>query len=626
MGLEIPAGVASAVHELEERERRFRAVFESALDAIVIFDDGGRVLEANFAAAVLFGVSHEALAGRRLGEFSPSLEEGQRLWAELRSSGRLQGEFDIVRHNGERRIVESSVTADIVLGQHVGVIRDVTDRRSEERERLRLAERFGRLFRTDLVGMMLINRQMGRVEDCNHKLAEFFGRAPQDFIGRRVADIADFFSDRDRYQQLLLAWASGAPLRGLPIESALPDGTKRYGLATFESLPGVESQGPVDVAVVIDVTEQHRLEAELRQAQRLEAIGRLAGGIAHDFNNLLAVISGYCALLDTTLGDNLDGRESVEEIRTAASRAVKLTHGLLAFSRQEAFDVRTVDLHDVIRRCAGALQEMFGPQVQLELQLSAGNPHIRTDALQLEHLLMQLAANSRDAMPDGGTFTVVTTDDGRDVRLSIQDSGKGMEPATLERAFEPFFTTKSSGDGSGLGLSTVYGIVTQSGGRVAAESEASRGTTVHVFLPAVDGALPVESPADAVPQVKPIVGTETILLVEEETSVALLIESFLSRLGYRVVYASSSQEALRTAAAYGDALDLVISGIGTAARPGGQFLEELRRERPDLPAVLVSGFSPTPHGLPCSNGTTTTLTKPFSMSDLAAAARTLLDA
>jgi two-component system cell cycle sensor histidine kinase/response regulator CckA len=625
MGLQIPAGVASAVHELEERERRFRAVFESALDAIVIFDDSGRVLEANFAAAALFGVSHEALVGRRLGEFSSSLEEGQRLWSELRSSGRLQGEFEIVRHDGERRVVESSVTADIVPGQHVGVIRDITDRRSEERERLRLAERFGRLFRTDLVGMVLINRQTGRVEDCNRKLAEFFGRTPQDFIGRRVTDIGDFFSDRDRYQQLLLAWASGAPLRGLPIESALPDGSKRHGLATFESLPGVEGQGPVDVAVVVDVTEQHRLEASLRQAQRLEAIGRLAGGIAHDFNNLLAVISGFCGLLDTTVGENADARDSVEEIRNAASRAVKLTHGLLAFSRQEAFEVRTVDSHDVIRRSAGALQELLGPQVRVEFDLSAPNPHIRTDALQLEHLLMQLAANSRDAMPDGGRFAIVTSNVGADVRLSIQDSGTGMEPATLERAFEPFFTTKQDDGGTGLGLSTVYGIVAQSGGRVSAESEPSKGTTVHLLLPAVEAGPAVEAPVDAVRVVKPIVGTETILLVEEEMSVALLIESFLSRLGYRVVYASSSPEAIRTADAYGDALDLVITGIGTPASPGGSFLEALRQARPNLPAVLVSGFSTSPHDLPLPNGRTTMLTKPFSMSDLAGAARSLLD-
>jgi PAS domain S-box-containing protein len=625
MGLEIPAGVASAVHALEERERRFRAVFQSALDAIVIFDDSGRVLEANFAAAALFGVSHEALVGRRLGEFSSSLEEGQRLWSELRSSGRLQGEFEIVRHDGDRRVVESSVTADVVPGQHVGVIRDITDRRSEERERLRLAERFGRLFSTDLVGMVLINRQTGRVDDCNRKLAEFFGRTPQDVIGRRVTDISGFFSDRDRYQQLLLAWASGAPLRALPIESALPDGSKRHGLATFESLPGVEGQGPVDVAVVVDVTEQHRLETELRQAQRLEAIGRLAGGIAHDFNNLLAVISGFCALLDTTLGDNAEGRDCVDEIRHAASRAVKLTHGLLAFSKQEAFDVRTVDCHDVIRRCAGALQELLGPGVDLDLQLAAAHPYIRTDALQLEHLLMQLAANSRDAMPDGGRFAIVTGNEGADLRLSIQDSGMGMEPATLERAFEPFFTTKMDSDGPGLGLSTVYGIVSQSGGRVSADSEPSKGTTVHLLLPVVEAAAPVDAPAGAARDLKPVAGTETILLVEEETSVALLIESFLSRLGYRVVYAANPAEAMRAIDAYGSSLNLVISDMTGTTAPGESLLEMLAETRPDLPVVLVSGFSAGARELAVPSQPVTTLTKPFSMSDLAAAARSLLD-
>jgi len=297
--------------------------------------------------------------------------------------------------NGERRIVESSVTADIVLGQHVGVIRDVTDRRFEERERLRLAERFGRLFRTDLVGMTLSNRQTGRVEDCNRKLAEFFGRTPQDVIGRRVTDIADFFSDRDRYQQLLLAWASGAPLRGLPIQSALPDGSKRNGLVTFGIAARRRGPGPLSTSRwSLTSPSSTGSKGVLRQAQRLEAIGRLAGGIAHDFNNLLAVTSGYCALLDTAIGDNADAHDSVEEIRRATNsrrEADPWTPRVQPAGSLRRAHGRPARRHPALRRCAAG---SVWPHVQLELQLSATNPHIRTDSLQLEHLLMQLAANS----------------------------------------------------------------------------------------------------------------------------------------------------------------------------------------------------------------------------------------
>ena len=623
MKLEIPSGVASAVYELEARERRFRAVFESALDAIVIFDDNGRVLEANPAAAALFGTSTEELRGRCLDEFCPG--EGNNAWTRVRSTGQRQAEIGIVRPDGERRLAESSVTADFVFGQHVGVLREFTDQRTHERERLRLAERFERLFRTDLVGMALINRQSGRVDDCNGKLAEFFGRAPEDFIGRLVAELADFFPDPERYSRLVAAWASGVRFRGLPLQSALPDGTVRHGLATFESLPAVGSQGPVDVVVLVDVTEQHRLEAELRQVHELEAIGRLAGGIAHEFNNLLAVISGFAALLEATVAGDREGRESVDEIKRATHRAAKLVHGLLAFSKRESFDVREVDAHAVVKRSLAALQELLGPQVRLVTELEASSPWVRTDPLQLEHALQQLAANARDAMPDGGTVVIETADVDSDFRLSVRDSGTGMDAAVLERAFEPFFTTKPLGVGTGLGLSTVYGIVSQSGGRVSVQSEPSKGTTIHLLFPST-GLGPVDlSVVEPAAAHERIGGTETILLVEEQTTVALLIESFLTRFGYRVLRASTAPEALQIAEARGDRIDLVISRFGATAPSGATLLEELRGLRPSLPAVLIANPTEAPAG-ESATSPTAIVNQPYTMADLTALARRLLDA
>ncbi len=623
MKLEIPSGVASAVYELEARERRFRAVFESALDAIVIFDDNGRVLEANPAAAALFGTPTEQLRGRCLDEFCPG--EAGSIWWRVRSTGQRQAEIEIVRPDGERRLAESSVTADFVFGQHVGVLREFTGQRTHERERLRLAERFERLFRTDVLGMALVNRQSGRVDDCNGKLAEFFGRTPEDFIGRLLAELADCFPDPERFSRLVVAWASGARFRGLPVQSVLPDATTRQGLATFESLPDVGGQGPVDVVFLVDVTEQHRLEAELRQVRELEAVGRLAGGIAHEFNNLLAVISGFAALLEATVAGDREGRESVDEIKRATHRAAKLVHGLLSFSKRESFDVREVDAHSVVQRNAGALRELLGPQVELVTHLDASNPWVRTDPLQLEHALQQLAANARDAMPNGGTVIIETNEVDAELRLSMRDSGTGMDPAVLERAFEPFFTTKPLGVGTGLGLSTVYGIVAQSGGHVSVESEPSKGTTVHLFLPA-SGPGPSEIAAvEPVDADERIGGTETILLVEERTTVALLIESFLSRFGYRVVRAATSAEALQIAETQAHRLDLVISRFGISAATGATLLEELRGLKPGLPAVLIATRSEAQAG-ESAEAPTAILNQPFTMADLTMMARRLLDA
>ena len=486
------------------------------------------------------------------------------------------------------------------------------------------ADRFEHLFRTDLFGMALVNRRTGCVDDCNGKMAEFFGRSPDEIIGRHVAQFEAFFPDHEHYQQLLVSWASGAPMHALPINSASQDGSKRHGLLTIQSVPEPGGPGVVDVVLIVDVTAQHQLEAELRHGQRLDALGQLAGGIAHDFNNLLAVITGYAELLEDSVARSPRDRESVDEIKRAAGRAVRLVQGLLAFSRQAPFDVRTVDLNESILGSVGALQEVIGPQIAIQLRLLAKRAYVQTDALQLEHVLLQLATNARDAMPDGGALILETADVGTNVRLTVTDTGVGIEPATLERVFEPFFTTKELGAGIGLGLSTVYGIVTQSGGHVAATSQPARGTSIEIMLPAAD----TEHAGDAgfaERKAVSVTGTETILLIEQEPGLATLVESFLTRLGYRILQASHSVEAIRVAQTHGSRIDLVISALPAPGASGADVVDEIRLAKPDLPAVRIAGQFSDPVMPGDAGPQDAVLTRPFTMSDLAVHARRLLD-
>jgi PAS domain S-box-containing protein len=486
-------------------------------------------------------------------------------------------------------------------------------------------DRFEHLFRTDLFGMALVNRRTGCVDDCNAKMAEFFGRSAEEIVGRHVAQFESFFPDHEDYQQLLVSWASGAPMHAMPVSALQADGTSRHGLVTIQSLPDSSDVGVVDVVLIVDVTAQHQHDAALRHTQRLDALGQLAGGIAHDFNNLLAVITGYAELLEDSVARSPQDRESVDEIKRAAGRAVRLIQGLLAFSRQAAFDTQAVDLNEVVLGSVAALQEVIGPQVEVQLRLLATRASVQTDSLQLEHLLLQLATNARDAMPDGGTLTLETSDEGTNVRLSVSDTGVGIEPATLERVFEPFFTTKELGAGIGLGLSTVYGIVTQSGGRVTAKSEPARGTSVEIVLPALDQ--DGRPTGRVVREGRSVVGTETILVVEEETALANLMESFLTRLGYRIIQAPNRTEALRQARARASRIDLAIVDERFSAAGGDRILDELRAIHPGLPAVVIwAARDQESTDLRQCGPQDVVVAKPFTMADLASQARTLIDA
>jgi CheY-like chemotaxis protein len=379
------------------------------------------------------------------------------------------------------------------------------------------------------------------------------------------------------------------------------------------------------------------LEDQFRQAQKMEAVGRLAGGVAHDFNNLLMVISGYAEVILEGLDLDHPLREKGQAIQLAADRATTLTRQLLAFSRKQLLELKVVDVNAIVRDMERLLQPLIGENVVLATQLCPESPHTRADAGQLEQVLMNLVVNAKDAMPAGGNLTIQTQSivvdeshrrgqtfirPGKYVLLSVRDTGMGMDKETQSRIFEPFFTTKEKGKGTGLGLSTVYGIVKQSGGYVMVQSEIERGTTFHIYLPRVNGV--AEKHAAPVPHTA-LGGTETVLLVEDEESVRQLVRDTLSAKGYCVIEAEDGEAGLAAASLHDGKIDLLITDVVMPGMGGRELVKQLAQLRPEAKVLYLSGYT---EDAILSDGTidhgAAFLQKPFTLQNLSRKVRDVL--
>ncbi len=393
------------------------------------------------------------------------------------------------------------------------------------------------------------------------------------------------------------------------------------------------------VVTFLDITEKQRLEAQLLQSQKMESVGRLAGGVAHDFNNLLTVITGYGDLLVRDLEPGHPGLGRVEQIRKAAERAATLTRQLLAFSRKQVLEPRVLDLEAVVADVETMLRRLIGEDVQFVTVSGGGLGRVRADPGQIEQVIVNLAVNARDAMPDGGKLIVETRNVeldetyvrrrpdarlGPHVLLAVSDTGHGMDAETLSHAFEPFFTTKEAGKGTGLGLATVYGIVRQSGGHVTIYSEPGRGTTCKVYLPRVgdeQGDVPPAAPLGEAPA-----GTETILLVEDEDPVRTLAREILQSAGYRVLEAPAPEEALAVAASHAGPIHLVLTDVILPRISGRQLAAALRSSRPAARVLFTSGYTAdaiSHHGI--LEPGVYFLQKPFTRAALLRKVREVLD-
>jgi two-component system cell cycle sensor histidine kinase/response regulator CckA len=446
---------------------------------------------------------------------------------------------------------------------------------------------------------------------ANDAACAFYGRPREELVGMRLDDFIgteraerdwESFLEPERVAQGMVenVWDGEQDGSRLVLEVR----------ATPEFLPGRH------LFVLRDITERRELEERLRQSQKMEAIGQLAGGVAHDFNNLLTVISGYAHMARRHVGVG-PGSPELAEIVHAADRAAELTRQLLAFARQQVLAPAPLDLNEIARGLVPMLGRLIGEDVRIAMLAGPGLPRVLADRAQVEQVIINLAINARDAMPEGGTLSIETSAGVLDefVCLSVTDTGTGIEPAVRERIFEPFFTTKEVGVGTGLGLATVHGIVTQSGGHVRVSSEPGHGSTFSVHLPAVAGAVEAPGGAPAPVAAERLAGTETILLCEDDESVRRLAVLILAAEGYTVISCASPGEALAAVASREGAIDALITDIVMPEMSG----VELAR-RVGLPALFVSGYSEQR-----VEPSTPLLEKPFDRVGLLRALRGVLD-
>src|SRR5580692_1754682 len=478
----------------------------------------------------------------------------------------------------------------------------------------------------------------GQLLDVNPALLAILGySSAQELLGRHLGEL---YADTHHWFELADHLHSAAPFNGLIAEWKRKDGINTALRVSGRAVCDGDKKTAFELFIE-DVTERRALEQQLRQSQKMEAVGRLAGGIAHDFNNLLMVISGYSEFLLDRLGPDPALRSPAQEIASAAGRATSLTRQLLAFSRKQMLAPKILDLNGVVTENLKMLTRVIGEDIDLVMVPAEGLGAVRADAGQIEQVIMNLAVNARDAMPAGGKLTIetsnVTLDDeyarvhaplqaGEYVMLAISDTGMGMDIETQSHIFEPFFTTKGT-KGTGLGLSTVYGIIKQSGGYIWVFSELRRGTTFKIYLPRVASAgenvTPVavtEKPHKTEP------GTETILLVEDEANLRYLARLFLEKQGYKVIEAADGAVAMQIAVAHEGTIHLLLTDVIMPGMNGRELAQRISEIRPNVKILYMSGYTENVIG---HNGTLDAdvrlLQKPFTLRDLKSKVREVLD-
>jgi two-component system, cell cycle sensor histidine kinase and response regulator CckA len=451
---------------------------------------------------------------------------------------------------------------------------------------------------------------------ANDAACQFYGRTREELVGSRLDDLigserakADWagFLTEERIAQGMLEYVWDGEQDGERLVMEVR--------SQPEFLPGRH------LFVLRDITESHRIEERLRQAQKMEAVGQLAGGVAHDFNNLLTVIGGYTELARRNIGAGPGGAE-LAEVERATQRATQLTRQLLAFSRQQILDPVPLDLGEVATALVPMLRRLIGEDIEIAMLAAPGLPSVLADRAQIEQVILNLSVNARDAMPSGGTLTIETRAVGEQVALIVTDTGIGMTGDTIERIFEPFFTTKSVGEGTGLGLATVHGIVKQSGGEILVYSEPDLGTSFKVYLPMTGDA--VREPAPELPERDPLHGDETVLLCEDEEGVRHLVEHVLTTHGYRVLAAAGPLQALELAADC--EIDALVSDVIMPDLSGPELARRLESVCPGVRTLFVSGYTAeTVRGRGRLPADSAFLEKPFDQLSLLRALRTLLD-
>jgi PAS domain S-box-containing protein len=644
--------------------RPLRLLLETTLDAVVVMKSDGRVAEWNDRAAELFGWSHDQALGRNMAELIIPAEHraahhrGLKRFLET-GKGPVVGrriEMSALRRSGEEFPVELAISPVYEDGGvfFVGCLRDISERVAAQRTMHKTAAESERQFYLLVDGVkdyaIYMLDPQGRVSSWNRGAERIKGYRADEVLGEHFSRFYTEEDQRDGVPERALLQAENEGRFESEGWRVRKDATRFWATVVIDPIHDDTGKLIGFAKVTRDITERHQAQQRLEQArerllqmQKMEAVGQLTGGVAHDFNNLLTIILGNLETARRDLGTLTGGAVSrlqrvVGNAMRGAQRAATLTHRLLAFSRRQPLSPRAVDLNKFVATAVDFLQRSLGETVSVEAVGGAGLWHIEVDANQLEAALLNLALNARDAMPGGGKLTIETSNSfldqnycranpevtpGQYVLIAVTDSGTGMSKEVADRAFEPFFTTKVVGQGTGLGLSQVYGFVKQSGGHVKIYSELGEGTTVKIYLPRLTAGIPAEQ------TVPPGVGGEglgeTILVVEDDSDVRAYIVEALRDLHYAVLEAQDANSAL--AVARDARVDLLLTDVVLPGMNGRDLAHRLRASRPDIKVLFMTGYSRNaiihqgrldPH--------IELIQKPITQADLAGRIRDVLDA
>ncbi|HKO51312.1 MAG TPA: PAS domain S-box protein [Polyangiaceae bacterium] len=659
---------------LRDSEARKGAILEAALDSIVTMDHAGLITEFNPAAERTFGYSRASALGKPLVDLLvPARLRAQHLAGIERyratGVGPILGkrlELPALRADGSEFPVELAVVPTLSNGvpMFTAYVRDITERKQAAEALLASEARFGHLADSGLIGIIIADT-LGNIQEANDAFLDIVGFSRAELTSGRIR------------------WSDMTPPEQRHLDDLAITQLERTGVATpweKEYIRKDGSRAPVlvgvalldasrGIAFVLDLTERNRAqaagahalrvaeresahreraeealrqtEAQLRQSQKMEAVGTLAGSIAHDFNNILSVILSYADLLLGGLQAADPMRADLEQVARAGQRAADLTHQLLAFSRQQVLKPKIISLNDAISTMTQMLQRLIGEDIELAVHLTPDLGAVFVDPSQIEQVLLNLVVNARDAMPRGGKLTIETAElildetraaehidlgPGRYVTLSVSDTGRGMDSATQLRMFDPFFTTKEKGRGTGLGLSTVFGIVKQSGGSISVSSEVGCGSTLKIYLPRLNAGANTHQPERASPAAVNLRGVETVLLVEDNAQVRALVTAILRRNGYQVLEAATGGDALLICEQHKEVIHLLLTDVVMPRMSGRELWERLAPLRPSMKVLFMSGYTDDAvlhHGVLSSD--VSFIQKPLMPGPLIAKLREVLD-
>ena len=642
----------TARHEMERviRDERNRLIdfLDEAPIGFYSVDADGRFLFVNPTLARWLGATPAELVGgdARLAEFLAAPPAKGALLSDPfggRAGDAQRGE--VVLRSRDGRVIHAWIGQSVAgsgdeLRTH-SIVRDLTPEREWEAALRMSRERFQRFFANAPIGIALIDR-FGRLEEANRQLAELFGAAPSDLIGQPLIGFVHEDDRRDLAVKLAGAAEGSAPPG--PIELRIRGPQNRTCVLFLSRLDGVEGGDGGLMLHFIDVSEQKNLEAQFAQSQKMQAVGQLAGGVAHDFNNLLTAMIGFCDLLLMRFKPGDPSFADIMQIKQNANRAANLVRQLLAFSRQQTLQPRILDITDVLVELSHLLRRLIGENIELKVVHGRDLGLAKVDQGQLEQVIINLAVNARDAMPGGGTLTIRTTNHtqtgsarrgaetmpaGDYVVIEVADTGIGIPRENLERIFEPFFSTKEIGSGTGLGLSTVYGIVKQTGGFIFVDSEKGKGATFQIYLPRYQqsdiAAAARSDPAEA-PPVQDLTGAGTVMLVEDEDPVRIFGARALRNKGYNVLEARSGEAALELMGETAEKIDLLITDVVMPKMDGPGLVREVRETHPDMKVIFISGYTEDSFRQRLdSDSNIHFLPKPFSLKQLATKVKEVID-